>query len=296
VSQNDSRWIEIFRAGDYTAQSKGKITREDLDRVVRNYDPSFHEAPVCIGHPENDKPAFGWVSKLAVDGDVLLAQEKQVEPSFDEARKAGRFKKRSASFYLGQDGKISGLRHVAWLGAQPPEVKGLGDVAFKDEGRNFVEFDEEERMDVNEKTLSEAVASYFAKILGRAPETKNFSEADARALVDQAVASATEPLNRQITELKTELNAQTTKFSEREQQLAGGEVQQRIANTINGLKSSGKWIPAFDGRRRPSSSGRAIRRSRLPRSICSRPSLRVCRRSFRLAARSSRSPVARVRR
>jgi len=82
-------WIEIFRAGDYRGANKGLITRADLDRVVRNYDPTYHEAPATIGHPADDKPAYGWIESLAVDGDKLLAREKQVDPKFDEARQGG---------------------------------------------------------------------------------------------------------------------------------------------------------------------------------------------------------------
>lgn len=139
----DHGWIEIFRAGDYTSQGKVKITAEQLQSVVDRYNPDFHEAPVVVGHPQNDAPAYGWIEQIALRGDTLLAKEKQVDPAFNELRVAGRFKKRSVAFYQDADGSPIYLRHVGWLGAQPPAVKGLG-AAFDDKGRAFVEFEFEE--------------------------------------------------------------------------------------------------------------------------------------------------------
>lgn len=59
-------WIEIFRAGDYGP--KGRYSEADLDRIASSYDPALHEAPVVIGHPEHDRPAYGWVEALKREG------------------------------------------------------------------------------------------------------------------------------------------------------------------------------------------------------------------------------------
>jgi hypothetical protein len=243
-------WIEIFRAGDYRGANKGLITRADLDRVVRNYDPTYHEAPETLGHPADDKPAYGWIESLAVDGDKLLAREKQVDPKFDEARKAGRFKKRSAAFYCDADGNITGLRHVAYLGAQPPEVKGLQDLAFNDHGAKFIEVDFGEEEAVAEKSvpdqIKEGVKAFFAEMFGASAQPKTFSEADATRIATEAATAAAAPLQAKVTALETELKTQTAKFAERETAIAGGEVKQRAVEAINRLKGAGKWIPAFE--------------------------------------------------
>jgi hypothetical protein len=247
-AENNSPWIEIFRAGDYTAQGKAKITRADLERVIRNYDPSFHEAPVTVGHPKNDLPAFAWIDRLALNGDTLLAKEKQVDPQFNEARKAGRYKKRSAAFYQDADGNVTGLRHVGWLGAQPPEVKGLQNVNFEDKGREFitVDFGEEEVVADETKTMDERIRAFFAEMFTSKPGTATFSEADVKRIATEAVTAATAPLTAQITTLETNLKTQTTQFSEREKQFASGEVKQRATAAIGKLKAEGKWVPAFD--------------------------------------------------
>jgi hypothetical protein len=126
MALNDD-WLEVFRAGDYG--DKGEYSEADLDAIIANYDPKVHEAPVVVGHPEIDAPAFGWVESLKREGAVLLAKLKQVPAEFEELVKAGRYKKRSIALYT--EPKLE-LRHVGFLGAMPPEVKGLADPAFRD--------------------------------------------------------------------------------------------------------------------------------------------------------------------
>jgi hypothetical protein len=247
-----SPWIEIFRAGDYRSAGKGLITRADLERVVRNYDPSFHEAPVAaaqvqLGH-KDDAPAYAWIDRLAVDGDTLLAKEKQVDPNFNEARKAGRYKKRSVAFYKDASGQIAGLRHVAYLGAQPPEVKGLKDVAFDDHGQEFIvlNFGEEESVPQENKTVAEQIREYLSGLLGVSAQPATFSEGDAKRIATEAITAASAPLTAQIAALEAQLQAQAVKFAEQEQLLAGGAVKQRAAQAVTRLKAAGKWIPAFE--------------------------------------------------
>lgn len=253
AERNDG-WIEVFRAGDYRKQGKALVTRSDLERVVRNYDPAQHEAPVCVGHPKNDAPAYAWVERLALDGDTLLMKEHQVDPQFNEARRAGRYKKRSAAFYPDEQGRAAALRHVAFLGAEPPAVKGLKDVSFDDAGRPVieVEFGEEETVD-NDKQIESGVKEWFKKTMpflfseGSAPAAGvAFSEAQVKQIASEAAVAAAKPLQDEVAALKTQLADQKTKFSEIEQRSATAETQQRATAAVAKLKSSGHWIPAFD--------------------------------------------------
>lgn len=125
--------VEILRTGIHTASS-GKdvqIYADDLKDIAAGYDTTFHEAPVVIGHPENNQPAYGWVKSLKVVGDRLLATLDLV-PEFVEAVRQGLFKKRSASIYSNLDGKGMYLRHVGFLGAVPPAVKALSDINLQE--------------------------------------------------------------------------------------------------------------------------------------------------------------------
>ena len=131
--------IEIFRAGvrEDTNGVVHNISAADLAAAAAAYDPAVHEAPIVVGHPKDDGPAYGWVRKLRADGGSLLSDHHQVDAAFSEMAGAGRFKKRSAAFYQPNDPAnpkpgVWYLRHVAWLGAQPPAVKGLREVHFSE--------------------------------------------------------------------------------------------------------------------------------------------------------------------
>ena len=129
--------IEIFRAGKQTDMHgrEVSISRADLAAIADAYDPAKHEAPLVIGHPQVNAPAYGWVKGLRVDGDTLLADAHQVDPAFAAIVNEGRYKKRSASFLLPTSAAnpVPGtyyLNHVGWLGATAPAVKGLRDAQF----------------------------------------------------------------------------------------------------------------------------------------------------------------------
>ena len=242
----DGGWVEIFRAGNYGP--KGEFSQNDLDTIIRNYNPSVHEAPACIGHPADDKPAYGWADRLMRSGDLLLAKFKEVDPAFETAIREGRYKKRSAAFYLDDRGRASGLRHVAFLGAQPPEVKGLRNIHFQDDnGRIFttVEFGEEEAV-AEDKTLKEQIKAVFAEWFGsRENVSATFSEAQVKQFAEQAAVAAAVPLQTKVTELETALTAQSTAFAESQRKIAGGETAQRAAAAVAYLKEKGAWVPAF---------------------------------------------------
>ncbi len=138
VQALQSQPIEIFRAGSHLddAGNPRTFSVADVKAMAAAYNPTRHEAPLTLGHPENNHPAYGWVKGLtATEDGRLLMQAGNVDPEFAAAVKAARYTKRSASFYppLSPNNPAPGqwyLRHVAWLGAHPPAVKGLADVSF----------------------------------------------------------------------------------------------------------------------------------------------------------------------
>ena len=145
---NTTKHLHIFKPGRQTAMSGVTLefSESDLEASARAYDPAKHEAPLVIGHPKHDAPAYGWVKSLAAGTDGLNAEPHQVDANFAELVTAGRYKKISASFYLpdAPNNPVPGvyyLRHVGFLGAQPPAVKGLKAVAFADDpDSDVVEF------------------------------------------------------------------------------------------------------------------------------------------------------------
>lgn len=141
------RTFEIFKPGTHTSASGATLSfsEADLEASVAAYDPAKHEAPIVVGHPKDNLPAYGWVSRLEYADGALVATPKDVDPAFSEMVKAGRFKKRSASFYApdAKNNPVPGtfyLRHVGFLGAAAPAVKGLKDVDFASDDDGIIEF------------------------------------------------------------------------------------------------------------------------------------------------------------
>ncbi|MCB1762183.1 MAG: hypothetical protein KDI27_03465 [Gammaproteobacteria bacterium] len=102
----------------------------DLAATAAGYSKQTFSAPLVIGHPKVDAPAHGWVSRLAVESGRLVAFVERVSKELEEDLLNGRYRKVSAAFYLPSDPSnprpgIYYLRHVGFLGAYAPAVKGL---------------------------------------------------------------------------------------------------------------------------------------------------------------------------
>lgn len=134
----EGQLVEIFRAGRHTNDAGEALvfSEADIQALAAGYNPALREAPLTVGHPQSNAPAYGWVKSLQATSDGrLLMQASQVNPAFAQIVKEGRYKKRSASFYPPNhpNNPRPGnwyLRHVGWLGAQQPAVAGLPDVGF----------------------------------------------------------------------------------------------------------------------------------------------------------------------
>ncbi len=169
-------WFEICRVGTFTAMDGRKVdfTEAKLDFMAASYRPEEHEAPLVVGHPKDNAPAYGWVAGLKRVGDRLLAKPKQVVQEFADAVKQGLYKKRSISIY--PDGT---LRHVGFLGAKPPAIKGLADIDFAEDGETVtINFGDEDE-DMNE--LEQLKAKLAAEQKARKAAEQRADEAEAKA-------------------------------------------------------------------------------------------------------------------
>lgn len=132
--------FEIFKPGTHIAMNGAEIcfTEADLIASAAAYNPQLHEAPLVIGHPADNSPAWGWTKSLSFASPCLVAEAAQIDVAFAEMVNDGKYKKRSASFYPPDHAAnpvpgVYYLRHIGFLGAQPPAVKGLKDVNFAEE-------------------------------------------------------------------------------------------------------------------------------------------------------------------
>lgn len=176
--------MEIFSAGRHTSMSGQSLnfSESDLQASAQAYDPQLHEAPMVVGHPDQNKPAYGWIKSLTYSDGKLQAEPHQVEPQFAEMVNAGRFKKRSASFYppghpSNPKPDVYYLKHVGFLGAQPPAVKGLKDATFAagDDQCIEIEFSETAFAD---SFVPRAIASLVRRLRDYIIEKEGVDEAD----------------------------------------------------------------------------------------------------------------------
>ncbi|WP_319414409.1 peptidase [uncultured Cohaesibacter sp.] len=186
--------FEIFRSGTHTT-SKGQtlsFSQGDLDAIASGYNAETHQAPIVIGHPKQDAPAYGWVKSVSVRGDRLVVEPDQLNAEFADLVKDGAFKKVSAAFYAPKSagnptpGQYH-LRHVGFLGAQPPAVKGLKPVEFDEGDAIIIEFAEGDLAFRNAWAF-ENLAGLFRRLRDYFIETTDLDTAD-KLLPDWQIGS-----------------------------------------------------------------------------------------------------------
>lgn len=250
-------WIPIFRGGRQVDASGREHDGDALiEKAVAGFDTAKHEPPIVIGHPADNAPAFGWVEGLKRQGDLLLARFRQVQPEFEDLVRRGLFKKRSAAFY--NDGT---LRHVGFLGAMPPAVKGLADVAFAEGETASFEFGEDiraapaetdpstknathseprkEEKSMNQfKEFIQKLKDLLSGIEGQVadpPAGKTFSEADIEAARKQAAEEAAQKEREKV----------TAEFAERERTARENARRAEISSWCDSMIKAGKMTPAW---------------------------------------------------
>jgi len=130
---------EIFSVGVWNGEA---FTRETLVEIAANFERFRGQIkpPLKFGHDDRQTllgqkdgdPALGWVERLRVEGDRLLATFAQVPPVVFQAVRSGRYRRVSAEIYthVRQGGQNLGkaLKAVALLGADLPAVNNLKDL------------------------------------------------------------------------------------------------------------------------------------------------------------------------
>ena len=259
-SSLDGAWIEIFRAGDYG--ERGNWTADDLDRVAAAYDPRKQSAPVVLGHPADDAPAYGWVKRLRRAGQSLWAQLEKVDPVLESLLRAGRFAQRSVALY--RQFPLTGgpyLRHVGFLGAAPPAVKGLAAVRFAD-----AEFQTIDAQFQSIASISSPGDQRSSEVFMSEPKSKLESFVDhlrsfflpdpptatpaGEGSADPSPVPPSDAFAERLAALEQRLEAVTSAKTSAEQKLAEVESDKsraQVANFVETLRSQGRFPPMFEG-------------------------------------------------
>ncbi len=257
----ENGWIEVFRAGDYG--ERGRWTQAQLDQLAADYDPRRHAAPVVLGHPADDAPAYAWVKRLRRAGQSLWAQLEKVDPLFEALLRAGRFAHRSVALYTNFPATGGPyLRHLGFLGAAPPALKGLAPLRFAESPSVSFEFSSDPRP-YSEETMTKSRLDSFLDHLRAfftaTPETASTvipSDPESRGAGRGGVEGPA--FSDRLTALEHRLDALTEKSvvippapsgaegSGGRQAEVEGPASLQIAAFVESLRSRGRFPPAFD--------------------------------------------------
>lgn len=256
----------VFKPGTFPA-TNGKMysfSAADVREIRDSYNPAVYAAPLVIGHPKTDSPAYGKVRSLELAGEHLDAQPESVSAEFADWVNKGYWDKISIALFDRADpanptpGKLH-LRHVGFLGGVPPAVTGLPVASFR-AGSEPIEFADWNGL---------SVASLFRRIKNWIIDKDGQEKADAvmpeyelegltlnaaRKDEPSQAASFAAPNNEGETtmdprelERRAQENARREQeLAEREKNLRAAESQRRrdgIATRVKALVESGRLLP-----------------------------------------------------
>jgi len=233
TGQEETDWVAVFRAGKYP---QGDYSEQDLDEIVRRYDPQgAHEAPISLDHQDKG-PALGWVSQLKRQGDLLFARFRQVSEDFLQGFRAGRYKKPSVEIYKDYEGKgYPYLRAVTFLGVQSPAIKGLPQASFSEGAGQYITITFQEEEDMAGEELAKQLADKDA-------ELAKFREA--QAVKDQALQDKDAELARFREKQKTDEEALKAKDEELARVKKTTETRE-VSSFFEARIKEGKALPAW---------------------------------------------------
>lgn len=147
--------VEIFSVGKWNEDSFNKT---DLENMVKTFEEtkSGVRPYIKLGHDKNQQlaqkdglPSLGWVDKMYINGDKLIADIIDIPKKIYDLIKIGAYKKVSCEMFFNvkiKDKKFSHLlTAVSLLGADTPAVMNLNDIHalyFESDEKPRVYFDQ----------------------------------------------------------------------------------------------------------------------------------------------------------
>lgn len=149
--------IETFEVGTHTDMNGRTVTvtREQLEATAAAYNRAVFAAPMVIGHPTTDAPAFGWLGRLSVNekGKLIADEHVDVNAEFAALVHAKAYPKTSMSFFPpnAKANPVPGVYypcHLGFLGAARPALNLKPVVSFNADQSEVLSF-----MDYDDMTL-----------------------------------------------------------------------------------------------------------------------------------------------
>lgn len=257
--------IKMLKPGKFTSMS-GKVvkfTEADLQATAAAYNPEILSAPFVIGHPKHDDPAYGWIGAVEFADGILNGTANQVDTAFAEMVNSGKFSRVSLALYEpdSPNNPVPGVyypKHLGFLGAMAPAVKGLGTVSLSEGEVGVIELG-----DWSDRTIARLLRSLKNKLIekfGTEDAEAALPEWDIESVQEEALRpeikteAALEPA---FAETKTEeeamaltteqLAAREVDLQKREETLKKKEtagVHSANVAFAEGLVAAGKLLPA----------------------------------------------------
>jgi len=235
-------YIPIFAGGLQTTGYGQKVDGDAIiEKAVAAFDPKDTDGiAACIGHPNDNTPAYGWIEDLKTDTingqKVLAAKFKDVVPEFQSMLDKKMFKNSSAAFY--PDGS---LRHVAFLGATPPMIKNLKSLSFSGDS-NF------------ETYYYNIPNSFKQEVKEKMPDVKTFTEKEVQAQVEAALTAKELEFSEKAIVTASELaktneklaasEAEKAELAAKVKDLVFSEQKAKISTFIDNAVEKGHITPA----------------------------------------------------
>jgi hypothetical protein len=251
-----AKLLEIFRSGQRTAMSGETLnfSEEAIAASAAAYDPTIHEAPLVVGHPTHDAPAYGWVAALENENGSLRAEPTQVDATFQEWVDQGRYKKISASFYspASPQNPVPGvyyLRHVGFLGAMPPAVKGMKAVEFADGEEGIVTLEFGDYGDELNTDLWRSLRDWLIESQGLELADKIIPPWKLTSMVEVNMRPEPEPLTSNYSEqpmslTEAALQARESAIALRERATSLKEQELQFSEALDGVIKEGRVLAA----------------------------------------------------
>jgi hypothetical protein len=264
--------LEVFKPGKHPATNGQtyKFSEAQVAAIAEAYDPALHQAPYVIGHPKGAAPSYGWANAFTFsEGKLKITEQEKVDPAFAEMVNAGRFNKISLALYAPDDENNPKPgsyypHHVAFLGAQPPAVKGLKSAEFGEADANVIEFMDWTDRDVaslfrglrewiigkfGKDEADKVIPDYLVTSLTESAVQPNNTDVVAYSEQEKEDMLKQEQLAAQEAVLNKKADAQAAReiaFAEREKSLKASEAERRrvlLGTEVDVLVAAGKILP-----------------------------------------------------
>lgn len=188
--------IKMLKPGKFR-DMKGieiNLTAEDLAATAAAYDPNLYAAPMVIGHPQVNHPAYGKVVGVDFSAGFLNGEPGQVDPNFEQVVNGGYYDRVSLSLFspTSPANPKPGVwypRHLGFLGAAAPAVPGLGTVSFaeNDEGVINLSIDLGSWNDRTIARMFRNVKNFMIEKFGKEEADKVLDEWDLETITEEAL-------------------------------------------------------------------------------------------------------------